>query len=389
MTRRYYAGGDFRRAATIEELRRVALRRLPRFVFEYVEGGAEDEVTLRRNRDVFERVAWLPRTLVGLSMPDMTTELFGETLNLPLVIAPTGFNGMLWPLGDLALAKAAAAAGIPFTLSTVSNYDVVQMGRELPGKTWFQLYPVKDQKTADRLVERAAEAGVRTLMVTTDTPVLGAREWDRRNYRQPMKLSASSILDVLAHPRWIREVMLPKGAPQFANLTEFLPPHARSALQGVRFMGTQINPQLNWSDMDRLRQRWKGRLILKGVLCVEDAKRALEIGADGIVLSNHGGRQLDTAVSAIEALPAVAAAVGDQLTILVDGGFRRGSDVLKALALGADAVMLGRAALYGLGAGGEAGVSHALGLLRAEMERALTLLGCRSLDELGPHLIRG
>jgi (S)-mandelate dehydrogenase len=389
MTRRYYAGGDFRRAATIEELRRVALRRLPRFVFEYVEGGAEDEVTLRRNRDVFERVAWLPRTLVGLSMPDMTTELFGETLNLPLVIAPTGFNGMLWPLGDLALAKAAAAAGIPFTLSTVSNYDVVQMGRELPGKIWFQLYPVKDQKTADRLVERAAEAGVRTLMVTTDTPVLGAREWDRRNYRQPMKLSASSILDVLAHPRWIREVMLPKGAPQFANLTEFLPPHARSALQGVRFMGTQINPQLNWSDMDRLRQRWKGRLILKGVLCVEDAKRALEIGADGIVLSNHGGRQLDTAVSAIEALPAVAAAVGDQLTILVDGGFRRGSDVLKALALGADAVMLGRAALYGLGAGGEAGVSHALGLLRAEMERALTLLGCRSLDELGPHLIRG
>lgn len=389
MTRRYYAGGDFRRAATIEELRRVALRRLPRFVFEYVEGGAEDEVTLRRNRDVFERVAWLPRTLVGLSMPDMTTELFGETLNLPLVIAPTGFNGMLWPLGDLALAKAAAAAGIPFTLSTVSNYDVVQMGRELPGKIWFQLYPVKDQKTADRLVERAAEAGVRTLMVTTDTPVLGAREWDRRNYRQPMKLSASSILDVLAHPRWIREVMLPKGAPQFANLTEFLPPHARSALQGVRFMGTQINPQLNWSDMERLRQRWKGRLILKGVLCVEDAKRALEIGADGIVLSNHGGRQLDTAVSAIEALPAVAAAVGDQLTILVDGGFRRGSDVLKALALGADAVMLGRAALYGLGAGGEAGVSHALGLLRAEMERALTLLGCRSLDELGPHLIRG
>ena len=388
MTRRYYAGGDFRRAATIEELRRVAQRRLPRFVFEYLEGGAEDEVTLRRNRDVFERVAWLPSTLVGLSMPDMTTELFGEALHLPLVIAPTGFNGMLWPQGDLALARAAAAAGIPFTLSTVSNYDVVQMGRELPGSTWFQLYPVKDQKTADRLVERAAEGGVRTLMVTTDTPVLGAREWDRRNYREPMKLSVSSILDVLAHPRWIRQVMIPKGAPQFANLTEFLPPHARSALQGVRFMGTQINPQLNWSDMERLRQRWKGRLILKGILCVEDAKRALEIGVDGIVLSNHGGRQLDTTVSGIEALPAVAAAVGDKLTILVDGGFRRGSDVLKALALGADAVMLGRAALYGLGAGGEAGVSHALGLLRAEMERALTLLGCRSLGELGPHLIR-
>lgn len=388
MTRRFYPGADFRRASTIEELRRVAMRRVPRFVFEYVEGGSEDEVSLRRNRDVFERIAWVPRTLVGLSMPDMSAPLFGEQLHLPLVIAPTGFNGMLWPQGDLALARAAASAGIPFTLSTVSNYDVVQMGRELPGKIWFQLYPVKDQKTADRLVDRAAEAGCSKLVVTTDTPVLGAREWDRRNYREPMKLSVSSILDVLAHPRWLKQVMIPQGAPEFANLTEFLPPQGRSALQGVRFMGTQINPQLNWSDMERLRKRWTGQLILKGILCVEDAKRALEIGADGIVLSNHGGRQLDTAVSGLEVLPAVAAAVGGKLAILVDGGFRRGSDVLKALALGADAVMLGRAALYGLGAGGEAGVSHALGLLRTEMERGLTLLGCRNLGELGTHLIR-
>jgi len=386
--RQYYAGRDFRRAATIEELRRVAMRRLPRFVFEYVEGGAEDEVSLRRNRDVFERITWLPRTLVGLTMPDMSAAVCGETLHLPLVIAPTGFNGMLWPQGDLALAKAAAAAGIRFTLSTVSNYDVVQLGRELPGKFWFQLYPVKDQKTADRLVDRAAESGCTTLMVTTDTPVLGAREWDRRNYRDPMKLSLSSVLDVLAHPRWLRQVMVPKGAPEFANLTEFLPPHARSALQGVRFMGTQINPQLNWSDMERLRQRWKGKLVLKGILCADDAKRAAEIGADGIVLSNHGGRQLDTTVSGVEVLPAVSAAVGGKLAILVDGGFHRGADVLKAIALGADAVLIGRAALYGLGAGGEAGVSHALGLLRGEMERVLTLLGCRSLEDLGPHLIR-
>lgn len=388
MMRSYYAGRDFRRAASIEELRRVAMRRLPRFVLEYVEGGAEDEVTLRRNRDVFERVAWVPRTLVGLSMPDATTELFGETLLLPLVIAPTGFNGMLWPQGDLALARAAAAAGIPFTLSTVANYDVVQLGRELPGRFWFQLYPVKDQKTADRLVDRAAEAGCRNLVITTDTPVLGAREWDRRNYREPMKLSASSILDVLAHPRWLTQVMIPRGAPEFANLTEFLPPKGRSALQGVRFMGTQINPQLSWSDMERWRRRWPGKLIIKGILSVEDAKRAAETGVDGIVLSNHGGRQLDTAVSGLEVLPAVAAAVGGRIGILVDGGFRRGSDVLKALALGADAVMIGRPALYGLAAGGEAGVTHALGLLRTEMERALTLLGCRSLDELGPHLIR-
>ena len=388
MTRSYYSGRDFRRASTIEELRRVAMRRVPRFAFEYLEGGAEDEVTLRRNRDVFERITWLPRTLVGTGMPDMSAELFGESLHLPLVIAPTGFNGMLWPQGDLALARAAAAAGIPFTLSTVSNYDVVKMGAEFPGRIWFQLYPVKDPKTLDRLVDRAAEAGCTKLVVTSDVPALGAREWDQRNYRQPMKLSLGSMLDVLAHPRWLKQVMIPNGAPQFANLTEFLPPGSRSALQGVRFMGTQINPSLSWADMERLRRRWTGQLILKGILCVDDARRSVEAGADGIVLSNHGGRQLDTTISGVELLPAVSAAVGDRLTILVDGGFRRGSDVLKALALGADGVMIGRAALYGLAAGGEEGVSRALGLLRGEMERALMLLGCHTLEELGPHLIR-
>jgi len=388
MTRRYYAGRDFRRASNVEELRRVAMRRVPRFAFEYLEGGAEDEASLRRNRDVFERIAWLPRTLAGAGVPVLSTEVLGETLHLPLVIAPTGFNGMLWPQGDLALARAAATAGIPFTLSTVSNYDVVKMGAELPGTTWFQLYPFKELKSLDRLVERAAEAGCRKLVVTTDVPALGAREWDQRNYRKPMQLSLGSLLDVLAHPRWLRQVMIPNGAPEFANLAEFLPAGRRSAFQGVRFMGTQINPSLSWADIERVRKRWKGELLLKGILCVEDARRSVEIGADGVVLSNHGGRQLDTAVSGVELLPAVADAVGERTTIIVDGGFRRGSDVLKALALGADAVMLGRATLYGLAAGGEEGVSHALGLLRTEMERTMTLLGCHSLAELGPHLIR-
>jgi (S)-mandelate dehydrogenase len=203
-----------------------------------------------------------------------------------------------------------------------------------------------------------------------------------------LKLSASSILDVLTHPRWLTQVMLPKGPPTFANIAEFLPAGAQSALQGVRFMGTQINPGLNWADMERMRGRWKGKFVLKGLLCVEDAQRAADIGCDGIVLSNHGGRQLDSCVTGIEVVGQVAAAVGDRLTILVDGGFRRGNDVLKALALGADGVMIGRAPLYGLAAGGAAGVEHVLSLLRMEMERALTLLGCHSLDELGPQLIR-
>jgi (S)-mandelate dehydrogenase len=224
--------------------------------------------------------------------------------------------------------------------------------------------------------------------VTVDVPALGAREWDQRNYSRPLKLSPSSVLDVLMHPRWLWQVMLPHGAPEFANLTEFLPAGARSALQGVRFMGTQINPTLAWADIERMRSRWQGKLVLKGILCVDDARRAADMGADGIVLSNHGGRQIDSCVSGVELLPAVAAEVGGRITVLVDGGFRRGSDVLKALALGADGVMIGRPALYGLACGGQPGVAHALGLLRAEMERTLTLLGCRSLGELGRHLVR-
>ena len=388
MSRSRYRGRDFRRALTIEDLRLVAQRRLPNFTFEYVEGGAEDEVALRRNRDVFERIAWLPRTLAGVGTPDLWTEVLGETCHLPLIVAPTGFNGLLWPQGDLALARAASDAGIPFTLSTVSNYSLARMTAELPERIWFQLYPFKDPAAVDHLVDRAEQAGCRTLVVTTDVPVLGAREWDQRNYRAPMQLSLRSKLDVLAHPGWLRRVMIPGGAPEFENLKELLPPGAHSALAGVRFMGTQINARLSWDDMARIRARWKGKLVLKGILCVDDARRAVEMGADGIVLSNHGGRQIDSAVSGVELLPAVSAEVGERITVLVDGGIRRGSDVLKALALGADAVMIGRPALYGLAAGGQPGVTHALGLLRAEMERTLALLGCRSLGELGRHLVR-
>ena len=388
MRRAHYSGGDYGRAINIAELRKIARRRLPHFSFEYLEGGAEDELALKRNRTVFERIAWLPRTLAGVGVPELSTEILGESCQLPLVIAPTGFNGMLWPQGDLQLAKASADAGIPFTLSTVSNYPLAKMTAEVPGRIWFQLYPFKDQAFVDRLVDLALEAGVRTLVVTTDVPVLGAREWDQRNYRAPMKLNFANLLDVLAHPGWLRRVMIPHGAPQFENLREFLPPGVKSALAGVRFMGTQLNPRLSWQDMEHIRRRWEGKLVLKGILCVEDAQRAADMGADGIVLSNHGGRQLDSCVSGVELLPSVATAVGGRLAILVDGGFCRGLDVLKAVALGATGVMVGRATLYGLAAGGQPGVAHALQILRAEMERGMALVGCRTLGELGRHLIR-
>lgn len=389
MKREHYGGRDFRRAVNIEDLRRIAQRRLPNFSFEYVEGGAEDEVTLRRNRSVFERITWSPRALVGTGPPDLSTGLFGQTIQMPVVIAPTGFNGLLWKDGDVALARAAVEAGIPFTLSTASNCAVGRLAQTVPGGHWYQLYAYKDDKVVDRLVDRVAEAGCPVLAITADAPVLGAREWDQRNYRAPMKLSFPSLLDALAHPRWFAQVMLPSGAPGFENLAEFLPPGRYSAMVGARYSFSQINSRLSWRDVERIRGRWKGQLVIKGLGCVDDALRAADCGADGVVLSNHGGRQLDTCVSGVELVPEVAAAVGDRLTIIVDGGFRRGSDVLKAVALGADAVMLGRATLYGLAAGGQPGVSHALGLLRAEMERAMLLLGCGSVAELGPHLIRG
>jgi (S)-mandelate dehydrogenase len=388
MKRAHYAGRDFRRAITIEDLRRIARRQLPNFGYEYVEGGAEDELSLKRNRDVFERIAWLPRTLAGVGAPDLSTEILGETCHLPIIIAPTGFNGLVWPEGDLALAKAAADAGIPFTLSTVSNYPLAKMTAEVPGRVWFQLYPFKDANFVDRLVDIVQDAGVAVMAVTTDVPIFGAREWDLRNWRAPMKLNLPNMLDVLAHPSWLWRVMIPGGGPKFENLKEFLPPGVQSAMVGARFMATQFNTRLGWEDMERIRGRWKGKLVVKGILCVEDAKRAADVGVDGIVLTNHGGRQLDSCVSGVELLPAVSAEVGNRLTVLVDGGFRRGSDVLKAIALGARGVMVGRPVLYGLAAGGQPGVAHALQILRTEMERVMMLLGCRSLADLGRHLIR-
>lgn len=386
--RRYHSGRDFTRALTVEELRQVAQRRVPRFVWEYLEGGAEDELTLSRNREAFARIAWVGRTLGGYGTPCLQAQVLGESLQMPVVIAPTGFNGLLWRNGDQALARAAAEAGIRFTLSTVSNHDVRSLAAELPGSVWFQLYPLRDRALVDHLIDRAEAAGCRTLVLTSDAPVMGAREWDRRNYRAAYELAWRSRLDALLHGRWFRQVMLPHGAPQFANIAEFLEPDQRSALMGVRFFGAQVNPLVNWSDIESLRRRWRGTLVVKGILHRDDALRCVQLGVDGIVISNHGGRQLDSAVSALEVLPEIAAAVGDRLTLLIDGGFRRGGDILKALALGAKAVMLGRATLYGLAAGGQAGATHALELLRGEMERTLTLLGCSSIDDLGCHLVR-
>lgn len=388
LRRKLYAGRDFRRALSIGELRGIARRRVPHFAFEYIESGAEDELTLRWNRAAFERLRFVPRALVDTTGRHQRTTLLGCASRAPLVIAPTAMNGMLCRRGDLALARAAAAAGIPSCLSTFSNVRLEDLAGEVDGRLWMQLYLLGDRAIARDIVGRAERAGYEALVLTTDANVFGFREWDKRNYRAPGRLTPRNLLDAARHPRWLLDVMLPGGFPRFENVLDFLPPEARSARAGVAHLPRLLVPDVTWADVEWLRRAWPRTLLVKGILDAADARRAVEAGCDGVVLSNHGGRQLDSCISPLEALPEVAAAIGDRGTILVDSGFRRGADVVKALALGADAVMIGAAALYGLAAGGEAGARLAIELLTGEIDRVLGQLGCNSLEELGPHLLR-
>ncbi len=386
--RRPFRGSDLARAINIADLREIARRKVPNFIFEYVEGGAEDEASLRHNRAALEALRFVPRTLVDTTARHQRIELFGRECPAPLIVAPTGGNGMIHPLGDLALARAAASAGVPFCLSTVSTVRLERLATEVGGRLWMQLYVMDDRKVAEDIVTRAAAAGFEALVFTTDANVFGSREWDRRNYRRPGKPTARNILDALRHPRWLYEVLLRDGVPKFENIASFLPAGGATALGGSTVIPKLFGPSITWDDVRWLRRIWRGKLLIKGVMSVGDARRAAELGCDGIVLTNHGGRQLDYCVSPIEVLPEIAQAVGGQLTVLVDGGFRRGSDVIKALALGARGVMLGRATLYGLTAAGERGARRALEIVTTEIDRTLGQLGCRSVADLGPHLLR-
>lgn len=386
--RRGTPGGGSAPVLNIADLRGIARRRVPGFVFEYVEGGAEEEATLRRNREALAALHFVPPTLVNTQGRTLAAPLFGRTVAAPLIIAPTGLNGLLHPEGDLALARAAAAAGVPYTLSTLSTTRLEDIASNAGGRLWMQLYVMKNRAIAEDIMARAAAAGYEALVFTSDANVFGSREWDRRNYAAPGKLRWPAAFDALRHPRWLLEVLLRQGVPRFRNIERFLPPGAASAVGGSTILPPMLEPTLTWADIGWIRQRWPGKLLIKGVLTVPDARRALDAGCDGIVLTNHGGRQLDYCVAPIEVLGEIAAAVGDRLTIVIDSGFRRGSDIAKALALGAHAVMIGRAALYGLAADGERGARMALDMLAVELDRVLGQLGCRSVADLRPSLVR-
>ena len=376
-------------AVNIEDLRRLALRRLPRGVFNYIDGGAEDEVTLRANAAAFRGWNFAPRVLVDVSQVDTSTTLLGRRLPFPLVLAPVGFSRMADPEGELAAARAAARAQLPYSLSTVATRSIEEVAQAGSGPLWFQLYVLRDRGLVRDLVQRAAAAGYHALMPTVDIPVSGRRERDvRAGFTLPPQLGLGTIADGIRHPGWTWRFI--RSEPiVFSNV------RGRSLADGTTpvaladYISSQFDPSVTWRDLEWLRATWPGALVLKGIQTVADARLAADHGCDAIVLSNHGGRQLDGAPPILDLVPAAVDAVGDRAAVICDGGVRRGGDIVKALALGAHACMAGRAYLYGLGAGGEAGVDYAINLLAEEMARTMALLGCRSVAQLErAHLTR-
>ena len=373
----------FEDAINIEDLRAIAKRRLPRFVFAYVDGGAEDERTLAGNREAFARLQFRPRTLIDVSKRDASARLLGAPSALPVVVGPTGLNGLSWRDGDLALARAASKAGVPFAMSTVSMSLVEEIARDAPGRHWLQAYVFAERRITEAILGRARDAGFECAILTSDFPVTGKRERDLRTGLLPaQKFTLATKLDMLAHPRWLATVATRR--PRFVNIERELPP----GTDVNAFVGhSMFDPSFCWDDVKRFRDLWPRKLLLKGVLRADDAERALAAGVDGLVISNHGGRQLDGAISALDVLPDIARIVGSRASLLVDGGVRRGSDIAKAVALGAEGVLLGRAPVYGLAAGGEAGVAHALAILADELDRTLALTGCAGVAGLSQDLV--
>jgi isopentenyl diphosphate isomerase/L-lactate dehydrogenase-like FMN-dependent dehydrogenase len=376
----------------IFDLREIALKRVPKGLFEFVDRGTEDEVALRNNRAVFERIRLQPRTLVDVSARSQAVTLFGRRHPMPIVIAPTGTAGLMWYEGEIALARAAREAGIPFTLATGSMTAMEKVADQAggPGSAlWFQLYMWPDKSLSHKLVERARAAGYEALVVTVDNAAPGNREFNLRNgFTIPFSFTRKNVTDVLMHPRWLTTVLarylMTTGMPKYENYPVELKQKITAAPMG---RSSLRNDSLNWNDLRDLRKLWPHKLLVKGLLHPRDAIHAADCGADGVIVSNHGGRNLDGAVSPIEVLPEMLDAVGKRVTVLVDSGFRRGSDVVKALALGAHAVQIGRGTLYGVAAGGEAGARRAIAIYREEIDRLLALLGCAGIAQLSSQYL--
>ncbi|QEI08711.1 alpha-hydroxy-acid oxidizing protein [Pigmentiphaga aceris] len=367
----------------IKDYRALARRRLPRFAFDYLDGGAEDGRGLARNLAAYEQLLFNPRILRDVSTVDATVSLFGQVQSMPAVVGPTGLNGLYWPQAEETLARAAHAAGLPFAMSTASTSLLEDVRAATAGDLWLQLYVQQDRRIAEDMMRRAQALGFSTLMLTVDTMVHGKRDHDVRNrFKMPLRITPRLVMDVATHPRWCVRMLRQGGSPQLVNLAHSADVPVSMQAQAA-LMSRQMDMSLDWNAIAWMRSHWRGPVLIKGVLSVADSQLALRYGADGVVLSNHGGRQLESAPSPLEVLPAVVDAVGDKLDILVDGGIRRGDDIAKARALGAKAVLLGRAPLFGLAATGPQGVADVLQILREEFETALRLLGVPAARQLG------
>jgi L-lactate dehydrogenase (cytochrome) len=376
------------RAASVADLRKIARRRLPGGVFDYIDGGAEDELSLRRNVAAFRRAELVPRVLRDVSGIDLSATLLGRRLPMPLVVAPTGFTRIVSPGGELDVSRAAARAGLPYTLSTMATRSIEEVAAVSRGPRWLQVYVWRDRGLVKELLSRAAQAGYEAIAITVDTAVLGRRERDvRRGFTMPPQLGLGTLIDGLLHPSWTWAFA--RAEPiTFSNVSGSSAPADGRAVNLAEYTNAQFDPALSWRDLDWFRAEWGGPIVLKGIQSVADARLAADAGVEAIALSNHGGRQLDGSPAILELVPPVADAVGDRVEIICDGGVRRGSDIVKAVALGARACMAGRAFLYGLGAGGERGVDKVVALLEADMRRTMALTGYRQVSDLGPELIR-
>jgi L-lactate dehydrogenase (cytochrome) len=366
--------------ANIEDLRKLARRRLPRALFDFVDGGAQDEVTLRANQVDFQRLALLPRVLTDVSGRDQSVTMLGQNLEQPLILAPTGMPGMLWPHGALAAARAADQAGVGFCLSTMSTSTIEEVSKAVRKPMWFQLYLMRDRGLAKSMIERAKAAGCGALVLTVDLALQGQRDRDVHNgLTIPLKLRLSTLMDFALHPRWVWGFVT---GPKVTVANFIGTGHGNDMFTIAEFVNSQFDQSVTWKDIEWAKSLWSGPLALKGILNPEDARLAAEHGVDAIIVSNHGGRQLDGARSAVSALPDVVDAVDGRMEVILDGGVRRGTDVIKALALGAKACMIGRPFLYGLASMGGAGVGRALQILRNELDVGLALIGRASVRDL-------
>jgi isopentenyl diphosphate isomerase/L-lactate dehydrogenase-like FMN-dependent dehydrogenase len=371
------------RVVNIQDLRNLAQRRLPKVVFDYLDGGAEGEFTLRENCRIFDDITFRPRQAIAIPECDLRARVLSADLSFPVILAPVGYSRLMHPGGEAAAAAAAGESGIAYTLSTISGHKLENVRAASKGPVWYQLYLVGGREVAEGAIERAHRAGFSALVVTIDTPVAGMRERDPRNGMK--ELLGGSIFSKLPflpqmfiHPRWLVSFLIDGGVPKLENIV--IP--GKGPMSLIDVTAALARAVVTWEDIRWLKRIWTGPIVVKGVLTADDAKRALAEGAAAIVVSNHGGRQLDGAPATLKVLPEVVAAVNGQAEVLMDGGVRRGSDIVKAICLGARAVLLGRAYAFGLAAAGKPGVTRALGILRDDVERTLRLLGCRSVSTL-------